>query len=59
MTGGTAVLSLIAAVYLARRAHWGGWLREKSAWYGRFSSGVHIGLAAALTALVSLMGWLT
>ncbi|MCB8988877.1 MAG: O-antigen ligase family protein, partial [Ardenticatenaceae bacterium] len=59
LLGITAVLSLIASFYFARRARWGGWLREKSAWYGRFSSGVQIGLAAALTALVTLMGWLT
>ncbi|MBK7919536.1 MAG: O-antigen ligase family protein [Chloroflexi bacterium] len=59
LLGITAVLSLIASAYVARRAHWGGWLREKSAWYARFSSGVQVGLAAALAALVTLMGWLT
>jgi hypothetical protein len=59
LLGGTAVLSLIASIYFTRRAHWGDWLRERSAGYARLSSGVQIGLAAALTALVTLMGWLT
>ncbi|MBK8984751.1 MAG: O-antigen ligase family protein [Chloroflexi bacterium] len=59
LLGATAVLTLIAAITFTRRAHWGDWLRERSAGYARLSSGVQVGLAVALTALVTLTGWLT
>jgi hypothetical protein len=57
--GVTAVLLLLAAFLTARRAHWGDWLRQKSAWYTRLHDGLQVGLTAVLAALVTLTGWLT
>ncbi len=59
LLAGTAVLSLIFAMRIGRRAQWLGWFSQKRQRFAALNTSWQLGVTAVTSALVLLAGWLT